>query len=98
MSSIFEIIILIFALYGIASLLWEFNRRFFSGKSPVSYYAFIPEGTADELEHEIRKNIDYAESIDSEPVILCPYDWNDEKMKIASLIARECDIFLFTQD
>ncbi len=98
MSGILEIIVLIFALYGIASLLWEFNKSFFSGKSPISYFAFVPAGEEDELEHEIRKNIDYAQSIGSEPVILCPGDWNEEKIKIASLIAKECDIFLFTSD
>lgn len=94
MTEIFQIFILIFSLYGIASLLWEINEKFIAQKNrnTVSYLAFLPLGGTETVEREIRSCIDYAQEMACEPVILCRKDWSEEKLKIASLIAEECDI------
>ena len=94
MASIFQIILLTFSLYGMASVLWDLNEILLKPKmrNSISYYAFLPLGSEDELEQEIRSSIDYAQEINSEPIIIIKSDWSEEKEKIASLIAKECEI------
>ena len=94
MNSIFQILLLLFALYGIANILWELNESFFKQKNQntVSYFAFMPLGDEDSIEHEIRSCIDYAEEMNCEPVIIEGDNWNSEKKRIAEIIANESDI------
>lgn len=94
MDKIFQIFLLLFALYGIANILWEINESFFRQKNrnTVSYFAFMPLGDEDSIEHEIRSCIDYADEMNCEPVIIENDKWNDEKKQIASIIAKESDI------
>lgn len=96
MTGIFQIILLTFSLYGMASILWDMNNILLKPKirNNISYYAFLPLGSEDELEQEIRSSIDYAQEINCEPVIITPSDWSEEKEKIASLIAKECEIYI----
>ena len=96
MTDIIRIVLLMLSLYGMASILWEINEILLKPKNRncVSYYAFLPLGDEDGLEQEIRSSIDYAQEINCEPVIITKSDWNDEKEKIASLIAKECGIYI----
>ncbi len=94
MNGIIQILLLLCALYGIASMLWELNECFFrqKNKNTVSYLAFMPLGNEDSIEFEIRSCIDYAEEMNCVPIILEGENWSDEKKKIASIIANESDI------
>ena len=94
MNGIIQILLLLCALYGIASMLWELNECFLrqKNKNTVSYLAFMPLGNEDSIEFEIRSCIDYAEEMNCVPIILEGENWSDEKKKIASIIANESDI------
>ncbi len=99
-ENIFQIVLLIFALYGMASLLWEFNEKFFRQKNrnTVSYLAFLPLGDENSVEFEIRSCIDYAQEINAEPVILYTQDWSREKKNIARIISENTEVKMIHTD
>lgn len=94
MNTIFQIFLLLFALYGVACILWEVNETFFRQKNrnTVSYFAFMPLGDEENIECEIRSCIDYAEEMNCEPVIIENAEWNSTQRQIASIIANESSI------
>lgn len=96
MSGFISILILVFALYGVASLIWELNDTFLKPKSrnSVCYLAFLPLGDENEIEQEVRSCIDYAQEIGCEPVLLFEDSWSDEKTKIAFTICEKCDLYI----